>query len=88
MSGCQADRDYSKVALTARCPNWQVELGIVPASILGEVGEKAGSPEAELDFATSLSNITDNKGRRMVLADPTFQFTCPECGHTANVQGV
>jgi hypothetical protein len=88
MNEWRADREYSKVARTGRCPSCTVELGIIPASILGEVGLRAGTPEAELDFATSLSNITDDKGRRMVLADPMLNFTCPECGHTANVHDV
>jgi hypothetical protein len=52
MSERRADRDYSKVALTVRCPNCGAQLDIVPASILGEWGEQA-SAEAELDVATS-----------------------------------
>jgi hypothetical protein len=65
-------------AVTGRCPNCDEPLGVTPASLLGQVNKQTGSPEVELDVATSHPHVRDNKGRALALADVDGNFTCPE----------
>ena len=75
-------------AVPCNCPSCGASLVIFRSSVLGQVGEKAGNVEAELDFATALAEYRDGTERRYPVADVDGDFTCPACRARANVADV
>jgi rubredoxin len=75
-------------AVPCNCPSCGASLVIFPSSVLGQVGEKTGNVEAELDFASALAGYRDGTERRYPVADVDGDFTCPACRAPANVADV
>jgi PASTA domain len=75
-------------AVPCNCPSCGASLVILPSSVLGQVGEKTGNVEAELDFASALAEYRDGTERRYPVADVDGHFTCPACRALANVADV
>jgi hypothetical protein len=75
-------------AVPCNCPSCGASLVIFPSSVLGQVGEKTGNVEAELDFAGALAEYRDGTERRYPVADVDGGFTCPACQTQANVGDV
>ncbi len=55
------------------------ELIVMPSIVFTTIRAASGSVEAELATAQGLTEITDDYGRRMVIADVEGVFTCPAC---------
>ena len=66
-------------AVSCNCPNCGASLVIFPSSVLGQVGEKTGNVEAELDFEGALAESRDGTERRYPVAGVDGGFTCPAC---------
>jgi rubredoxin len=77
-----------EAAIPCKCPTCGASLVVFPSSVLGQVGAKTGSVEAELDFAGSLAEYRDGTERRYPVADIDGLFTCPACQAQANVDDV